>query len=331
MECLKGRPDFLMVTTSEELEFRDRICLPMMLAAQNPDGGWGYQPGKESATEPTAWALLALGSSAKSSDDPNAISSATFRGRVWLRAAQLPNHSWPAFVDFPEGRWLTSLACIALLQSGESEDRVAAGAKWLCGEWPGDSKPWRVMVQKMFAKKNALRQNSALRGWSWTPGTSSWVEPTACALILLHELSKAKVNIAEAEKRRALAEAMLYDRMCPGGGWNAGNSEVYGVAGEPLIGPTVWALLALQEFRERSENQMSLKWLRSQRETIQGPASLALAHICLQVYGCAVPSMVPALREMHARNQFMENVLVTAICAVALDAPADWLQWEPNR
>ena len=29
---------------------------------------------------------------------------------------------------------------------------------------------------------------------------------------------------------------MLYDRMCPGGGWNCGNPKVYGVAGEPLVG-----------------------------------------------------------------------------------------------
>src|SRR5665213_3516834 len=247
-----------MPATSDELEFRDRICLPTLLSAQNPDGGWGYQQGKESATEPTAWALFALAGSAKSSDAQSNISSATFRGRVWLRAAQLPDRSWPAFVEFPEGRWLTSLACVALLQSGESEDRVAAGAKWLCGEWPGDSQPWRVMIQKVFAKKDVLRQNYALRGWSWTPGTSSWVEPTACALILLHELSVSKINIPEAEKRRALAEAMLYDRMCPGGGWNSGNSEVYGVAGEPLIGPTVWALLSLQGYRDRSENQMRM-------------------------------------------------------------------------
>lgn len=303
----------------------------MLLAAQNADGGWGYEQGKESATEPTAWSLFALAGSAKSSAQQSDPSSATRRGRDWLRAAQLPDHSWPAFVEFPEGRWLTSLACIALLQSGEAEDGVAAGAKWLCGEWPGDSKPWRVMIQKMFAKKNVLRQNYELRGWSWTPGTSSWVEPTACALILLHELSVAKINIPEAEKRRALAEAMLYDRMCPGGGWNSGNSEVYGVAGEPLIGPTVWALLALQGYRDRSENQLGLKWLLSRREKIQGPGSLALAHICFQVFGCDAPSMLPALREMHARNQFMDNVLVTAMCAVALDAPAGWLQWEWNR
>jgi hypothetical protein len=37
--------------------------------------------------------------------------------------------------------------------------------------------------------------------------------------------------------------------------------------------------------------------------------------------------MVPALREAYAHNQFMGNVLVAAMCAVALDAPAGWLNW----
>jgi hypothetical protein len=328
---VKGKPDFLMLTTSEELDFRDRICVPMLMAAQNSDGGWGYKQGKESATEPTAWALFALAPSTESSGDVNKISSVKLRGREWLRAAQLPDHSWPAFGEFPEGRWLTSLACLALHQSGESLEAVAAGVKWLCGEWPGDSKLWRRVIQKIFVKRTTLRQNSALRGWSWTPGTSSWVEPTACALILLHALSASKSNPPEAEKRRALAEAMLYDRMCPGGGWNSGNSEVYGVAGEPLIGPTVWALISLQQYRDRPENQQGLKWLLSKRESIQGPGSMALAHICFQVYGCDVPSMVPALREAYTRNQFMDNVLVAAMCAVALDAPADWLSWERSR
>lgn len=198
-----------MPNTPEEMDFRERVCLPMLSGAQNSDGGWGYRQGKESATEPTAWALFALHSSANSSE----FSSAIQHGKDWLRAAQLPDRSWPAFSQFPEGRWLTSLACLALHQYGESPEAVAGGAKWLCNEWPGDSVLWRRVMQSLFAKRKVLRQNSALRGWSWTPGTSSWVEPTACALLLLRQLSISKTAPPEAEKRRGLAEAMLYDHV----------------------------------------------------------------------------------------------------------------------
>ena len=49
-----------MPSDSEREEFRNQVCLPMLAGSQNPDGGWGYQAGKQSATEATAWALLAL-------------------------------------------------------------------------------------------------------------------------------------------------------------------------------------------------------------------------------------------------------------------------------
>lgn len=313
-----------MPTPPEHLEFREKVCLPMLSVAQNPDGGWGYQRGKQSATEPTAWALLALASSAQSGP----LAAAVGRAKEWLRSAQLPDRSWPAFAKSPEGCWLTSLACLALEGYGDSPEAVAGGAQWLCGQWPGDSTLWRRWMQKLFAKPSVVRMNTALRGWSWTPGTSSWVEPTACALILLQQLYGARPFPPEAAKRRELAEALLYDRMCAGGGWNSGNPEVYGVAGQPLVGPTVWALIALQKYRDRVENQQALQWLLSERGKIQGPGSLALAQICFQVYGCEAPSIVPALQHAYEENQFLGNIIVAAECAVALEAPAKWLLWE---
>src|SRR4029077_1347976 len=85
-----------------------------------------------------------------------------------------------------------------------------------------------------------------------------------------------------AERRRLLGEAMLYDRMCPGGGWNCGNPMVYGVAGEPLIVPTSLALLALRAYPERSENVMSLEWLASSVAGAESAAALALGKNCLE-------------------------------------------------
>lgn len=312
-----------MPSDSEREEFRNQVCLPMLTRAQNPDGGWGYQQGKQSATEPTAWALLALARP----EDSGRFASAVERGKQWLRRTQLPDHSWPAFAEVTQGGWLTSLACLALHEHGEAPEAVAAGANWLCNQWPAEGVLWRRWLVRLFVKRGLVRQNLALRGWSWTPGTSSWVEPTACALILLHRLFPTEIP-KDAEKRRRMAEAMLYDRMCPGGGWNSGNAAVYGVAGIPLIGPTVWALIALQKYRQRAENKSSVEWLYSVRDQIQGPISMALARICYQVYGLPAPSIVPALRRAYQENQFLGNVIVAASCAVALDAPAKWLDWE---
>jgi hypothetical protein len=161
------------------------------------------------------------------------------------------------------------------------------------------------------------RQDSSLRGWNWTPGTASWVEPTAQALLFLRSLPPEMLS-PQALKRRQLAERMLYDRMCPGGGWNSGNPLVYGVPGVPRCGPTAWALLALRDHAERAEIRLSLEWLEGAYVAIRGGASLALAHRCLTAYGRRLPPLSAALDELYGHHHFFENVLTMAWAALAL-------------
>jgi hypothetical protein len=200
---------------------------------------------------------------------------------------------------------------------GGAQNAVERGQRWLLNEWPAESALWWRVRQALFSS-HETRQNSSLCGWSWTPGTASWVEPTAHALLFLRSLP-AGMHTSGGAKRRQLAERMLYDRMCPGGGWNSGNPLVYGVAGVPRVGPTVWALLALRDDAERAEIQMSLDWLQGAYEGIHGPASLALAHRCLAVYGRRVSPLVPLLGELYPRNRFFEDVLTNAWIILALN------------
>ena len=60
---------------------------------------------------------------------------------------------------------------------------------------------------------------------------------------------------------------------------------VYGVAGEPLIVPTVWALLALRDEPGRSEFATSLDWLERNVENARGAGSWRYARMCLEVCG----------------------------------------------
>jgi hypothetical protein len=127
------------------------------------------------------------------------------------------------------------------------------------------------------------------------------------------------------ERRRDLARRMLYDRMCPGGGWNCGNPMVYGVAGEPLIVPTVWALLALRDDTNRPEFAMSLDWLEKNVENARGAGSLALARICLEICGRKWPATAPSSTDFYSRNEFLQNIPVAAWTSLASCKQHEWL------
>jgi hypothetical protein len=294
-----------------EKSLAENVCLPFLRNAQNRDGGWGFHPQSDSRAEPTCWALLAL-IAAANQDTAEAVE----RGRKFLRVAQLPDGSWPSTSEQKSGCWVTSLGCWVLETAGDSLT-AAAGIKWLCEDWPRDTTPWSRFLAKFSSQRDLHAINNSYRGWGWTPGTSSWVEPTSFALLAL-EQAPANILPREAERRRELAEAMLYDRICPGGGWNCGNPRVYGVPGDPLVVPTVWALLALRRYPTRSENVMSLDWLERDIASVQSAGSLALARICMKTYDRGWPRDAPTLRDLHERNGFLENVQVAAWTCLAV-------------
>jgi hypothetical protein len=309
-----------------ELSFRDGVCLPLLRSARNSGGGWGSHAGAESATEPTCLALLALSSGAPDTAAPGAAGDSEYirRGIESLRNAQLADGSFPAFAGQDRGCWVTSLACIALRAHNDATGSAARGIAWLCNEWPADGSLWWRLRTMLSPTNTVVRQDSTLRGWNWIPGTASWAEPTAIALLALNALPSNQLPKIAAT-RRDLGARMLYDRMCPGGGWNSGNPLIYGVAGIPRIGPTCWALLALRENIQRPENQQSLRWLRGEYENIRGPISLALAHICLRAYGQPLPPLEPALRSLYAANNFLHSVHALAWTAIALRGANGWL------
>jgi len=312
----EGSPE----NTTGDTPLLERVYLPFLLEARNPDGGWGYRRGSQSAVEPTAWVLLALHSCAVCDSVPDACRA----GIYWLTESQLPDGSWPSFAGQPRGCWVTAVASLALYTHRHSPDRVARGLQWLAKTWPVEGRLWRRIRLKLLRQDRVVRQNLSLRGWSWTPGTASWVEPTAYALIAFRHIPK-ELHPRDAERRQRLAQRMLYDRMCPEGGWNSGNPLVYGAAGIPRIGPTVWALLALRDYTDRQETRRSLDWLEQAYSQIQGPGSLALAHLCLQCYERRAPALESSLAALNSNNQFLGDTLAAAWAAIALSGRPRWL------
>jgi hypothetical protein len=299
-------------------ELVEKVCLPFLRQARNADGGWGYRPGTASAVEPTAWCLLALG---KIDPEDEAVVAA----RKWLEDAQNADGSWPTRPDTGEGNWTTALAGLALVAAKGAHAAIAGAGRWIVRSESGEG-GLRMRLGKLLGRKKVVEQDFSLRGWSWTPGTSSWVEPTSVALLFLHCLP-ANLAPAEADTRRQMGEAMLYDRMCPTGGWNLGNPKVYGVAGIPQVGPTAWALMALQGNAEREENRRGLDWLAANAQTMSGPTSLALANMALEANGRQADSLDARLTLQFQAQGFLDNVLAFAQAAFALRPGPDLLRW----
>lgn len=288
--------------------------------AQNPDGGWGYRPGLQSTTEPTAWSILALLAHEGRSDQ--VISSAS----DWLRRTQSDEGAWPTSSGKEPGCWVTALACLALANSGEgSEGAISRGTKWLCDTWPAEGNLlWRLRQWRQEKSETLVHQDHSLRGWGWTPNTASWVEPTAYVMIMLQNLQR-EVRPPQAARRMQLAKQMLYDRACRGGGWNAGNPLVYGVAGVPRIGPTAWALLALRQHPQHSAVLEGLGWLEAQYQNPRSPASLALTQLCLKVFSRATKPIEGALYDFYRGSEFLQSIPVVAWASLALGGLPRWL------
>lgn len=302
--------------------FVESVCLPFLLSAQNADGGWGFKPGAASRAEPTAWALIAM----RETELPPAHREAASRAVKFLVEAQLADGSWPASPELREGSWVTSVAGLALFRETNLIEKINKAAAWLAREVPGEAGLLHRAVRSVFGKKNA-GQNFSYFGWSWTAGTASWVEPTSYAILFLR-LFPAEKRPAEAERRLRLAETMLCDRMCPGGGWNCGNPMVYGVPGEPQVTSTVWALLVMKEIRERPEVQQSLAWLEGFSGSIKSPASLALSAIALRAFGKAESSaeLAGRLGALYESSEIAWNIPEVAWSILALSGTLNWLQ-----
>jgi hypothetical protein len=132
----------------------------------------------------------------------------------------------------------TALAILALRSRPDQTARLAAhrGLAWLAAFQPAESHWLWKWKFRYFDRQ--VRFDPDKCGWPWVPGTVSWVAPTALSMLAFRAWQFENSRLER-------ATAMLLDRACPGGGWNAGNSVVFGVALDPHVDFTAMALLAL--------------------------------------------------------------------------------------
>ena len=278
---------------------------------QNADGGWGAVRARQSNTEATALATLAMGQLG----EPERASAE--RGRTWLRQRQLGDGSWPVTAASATGSWTTSFAVMALAREADAAP-ARRGARWLLGHRGNDLGWLYSLLYRIIPERLPTRLNPDLKGWAWTDNEFSWVEPTAYALMALKKLGRD--GVPGAGSQISEAERMLYDRVCPDGGWNHGNSWVYGVPLPSYLETTAVALIALQDHRDDARTRAALEALRRMLADARSGLGLSWSIICLALHGDDAQPWRRRLADVHGRTGFLGE---TKPVALALLAAAD--------
>jgi hypothetical protein len=253
-----------------------------LLTRVRADGGFSNQRGDPYRSDATAWGVIAV-----SSIDANmsCIQPAIAR----LMADQRSDGRIGISSDHLDAFWPTSLAILALLCVPGYSQYQARAIQFLL-ETTG--RHWKKSVSDPMA------HNPALKGWPWIAETHSWVEPTALSMIALRAAGYA------GHPRIEEATRMLMDRQLPHGGWNCGNTIVFGQELRPAPESTGTALHALAGLIPREKVQFSLDYLSKEVTRLHTPISLGWSLLALNSWGVSppnAPSLIAGCLERQER------------------------------
>jgi hypothetical protein len=234
--------------------------------------------------------------------------------RLLLRA-QLSDGSWPSLIGDEESSWTTALAICVLNSANDSSGARERGQSWLL-KTRGREAHWFWRWKFKTADRN-VHFDPDKYGWPWISGSASWVIPTAFSLIAIKQFTACNRSEAS-EKRIHLGVEMLLDRACVDGGWNSGNSVVYGVPLRPHVEATAIALLALQDEQRTEMIRKSLSWLRQNAASIDSVSSLAWCILSLFVYQEPIGGLKNRLATIVGDGRDIRNNATLATALLAL-------------
>ena len=285
-------------------------CLDELRKRELAGGGVSDRPGGRFRPDATAWSILALSAAGKWPDMNE-------RGRSRLSDHQLPDGRVSLSRDHPEAYWPTPLAAIAWHGSPRHRESQVLATRFLL------STAGRHFESGPDA---AVSHDTSLRGWAWISGTHSMIEPTAQSVIAL------KVSGHGEHDRTREAIRMVLDRQLPHGGWNYGNTLVYGQELYPQPGYTGVALCALAGTVPEKEVSKSLEYLRMKAPGLRTPFSLGWALLGLRAWGVRSPDhrawILDTLKRQEKYGPYDTSNL--SILLFALSPKAEIL-WSANR
>lgn len=227
-------------------------ALDELRARASTGGGFRDRRGGGYRSDATAWAVIAL--SAAGTD-----SSLVDRARSRLVHDQLQDGRVSVGPESPDAYWPTSLAVLAWHGSPSHQASLSKAVSFLL----------QSMGRHWSKSPHApVSHDTSLQGWPWVSDTHSWVEPTALAIAAL------RMEGYSDHPRVQEGVRLLLDRQLPSGGWNYGNTLVFGREQRPSPESTGAALQALSGLLPPLHVQRSLDYLRRQVRQLRTPIGL---------------------------------------------------------
>jgi hypothetical protein len=270
----------------------------LLLSWRGERPGWGYRAGSEPCVEPTVLAALALLATAES-EPCETCAPAISAAATWLASLQQADGALGPAAPLPAPHWSTPLAALLWSACGTHREAGRRAADWLLVHQGKTVPPSRDGI---------YAHDGSIPGWSWVEGTHAWLEPTAWALLAL-ERGGLQNHARVLEGRR-----LIRDRAIRTGGWNYGNSQVFGADLRPHPGPTGLALLALAGIDNAEDPHIdrACDYLQRTLPATRAPQSLCWGLLGLTAWG----------RTMGESGTWLEAAVDKAVtrsdCAVQL-------------
>ena len=263
-------------------------------------GGFAIRRGGDFRPDATAWAVIALTALGSGPD-------LTEAARQRLAAGQLGDGRVSISPDHPQCIWPTSLAVLAWQGSPAHRAVQNRAAAFLLAT---SGLHWKKKVDTV------LGHDPNIKGWSWRDDTHSWTEPTAMAVMAL--------QVAGYGEHRRLPEArlMLMDRQIPSGGWNYGNTTVFGQVLHPMPESTGMVLNALSHKVSRDSVQKSMAYLEGSFPSLKTPWSLGWALLGLSSWGVRPASAGAAIEACLSRQERVGGYDTSSLAVLLLASQA---------
>lgn len=218
-------------------------------------GGFAQRLGAKFRADATAWSILALSGL---TNQKKIVENACRQ----LATIQLDDGRVPISDHVLTAYWPTALAIFSWQRVGAFESESKRAINFLLHS---------SGLHSQNKTGDPSGHDTSLKGWPWVENTHSWIEPSSMSILALRAY-----GLTNHDRVRE-AIVMVLDRQLPSGGWNMGNTVVFGKELLPVPETTGQALSALGSLENEETIKNSLCYLNKAIHNLRTPLSLSWA------------------------------------------------------